>query len=368
MNKKTITLMIILTSLLALTISPQLSFATASTPDDLSVEGEKTPNEIKNLLPTFSVTYKNEISTLSAKNIEIVIEEKKEGWKWEIEQKSDVDPGETEEVKLKESLAPGREYEWKVRFQNNTGWSDWKKSNFSTAKFLDLPSDEAKNFLKAGNSPSNVRAETLKKSMKENSQKTVETLNSLNIFTLNDILSELTTSISSSKTAAEILQEMPKEKALEIVSSMIQMEKFEELEKIISQEEISKERLQTIYEGLPDQLQEKLEEKLPDDAKNRITALSGGVNSTIAIVLLVIILALTLVRYRTEKMRNKKEEKWNKIVAKFLSSRKNRMAITSNQPPTKAAGQVQKAIERLEVQNRVKLGKEDNDIYLIRKS
>jgi len=366
--KKKITLMIILISLLALTIFPHPSFATAPAPEGLSVEGGKAPNDIKSLTPTFSATYKSEISTLSAKNIEIIIEEKKKSWKWKIEQKSEVDPNETEEVKLKKPLAPGREYEWKVRFQNNTGWSNWKKSNFSTAKFLNLPSDEAKNFLKAGNLPSNVRAETLKKSMKENSQKTVETINSLNIFTLNDILSELTTSVSSSKTAAEILQEMPKEKSLEIVSSMIQMEKFEELEKIISQDEISKERLQTIYEGLPDQLQKKLEEELPEDAKNRIAALSGGVNSTIAIVLLVIILALTLIRYRAEKMRKNKEEKWNKLVAKFLSSGKNRMAITSNIAPKKAAGQVQKAIERLEVQNRVKLGKEENDIYLIRKS
>lgn len=370
--KKFVALTIILTSFLVLITVPENSEAdksTASEPEQLLVEGKRSPEKIKKLFPTFSATYKNEISNSSAKNIEIIIEDKDGEERWEIKQESKVNPNETEEVELKESpLIPGKEYEWKVRFQNKTGWSDWKKSSFSTAKFLTQPSKEAKAFLNSMDYSTNVRAKILKKSLNENDAKTVETLKSLNIFTLNDLLSNLTTSLDSPETAAEILQKLPENKAIEIVSSMIQMKNFEELESIISQEEISEEKLQNIYEKLPDPLQKNLEKELPEEAKNRIAALSGGINSTIAIVLLVIALALTLIKYRMEKVEKKKEEKWNKIVAKFLSSGKNRMSVTSNLPSQKVAGHAQSAIERLEVQKRVKLGKEDNEIYLIRKS
>nr|AGF93529.1 hypothetical protein FLSS-10_0004 [uncultured organism] len=345
--------------------------STASNPEQLLVEGKKSPNKIKKLFPTFSATYKNEISKISAKNIEVIIEGKDIEKKWEMEQKSDVNPNETEEIQLKGSpLIPGKEYEWKVRFQNKTGWSDWKKSSFSTAKFLNLPPEEAKEFLKTATSCPEIRANVLKTSMKENSSQTIDKLKSLSVFTLNDILSELTNSINSPQTAAEILQKLPKTKSFEIVSSMIQMKNFDidELENIISQKEISEEKLQNIYEGLPDQLQKELEEKLSEDAKNRISALSGGTNSTIAIILLVIILALTLLRYRMEKVEKKKEEKWNQILAKFLSSGKNRMVIPSNLPPKKSAGRAKSTIERLGVKDKVDLGKEEGEIYLIRKS
>ncbi len=340
-----------------------------SSPENLLVDNERSPQSLKNLSPTISAIYKHKNPTSSAKNMEVVIEENGSSERWEIEKEVDLSLNERGNLKFGEVLAPDTSYGLKVRFEDSSGWGDWASDNFKTDDFLGLDVEEAARFLVSG-APLGTKAETVEEALEQDLDSTMEVIKRLSTSDLAPLLSKMALSPYSPSHSATILEESLLERSVDIVKKMIEAENFEALDKIFYSPELSKDKLVQITEELSEEELATLEKELSGPTKRRIPALSSNeYYITIAIFVAAIIAfvgSLLVIGYIL--ITRTRRRIWNNLIKDFLSGDADKAAVSSNLSPEKEVQRAQDAIDRLELGEKVGLAKKDSKVVLVRKS
>ncbi len=352
---------------------------TPKEPENLKVNNTESPQNLDDISPEFSAIYEHENPKSPAKEMEVIIKKESMKENWKLEESPEITSGERASAEFEPKiLVPGEEYEWKIRFTDNSGSGPWTEGQFETEELLDLPHEEAERFLDpfgSLNIERSQRAKVLEEALEENRESTMEIIESLSYQELVNLSVDLTNTIDSPESAAKILNSVPEEVAIDTVFTLGVQERYEVLDNIFMQEEISEERLDLVYESLPGEddpqfnrnMKKEFEEELSEEAIERIPTLAGGIWSTVAIIILVIFLVILLSFYRKKAKEKSRNDIWNKAVGRFISSGKRKVGIKSNLPPQKEASRAKKAIERLNVKERVRVAKDGNKIVLERK-
>lgn len=347
-------------------------------PEELLVEGEKAPQDLGTLSPSFSSIYSNDNPADDAENLEIALWRSGKDVLWRAVQEVDLGVGEKKNLDYKgRILAPSTSYHWKVRFRDKSGWGPWNENEFSTADLLSVSTSEAENFVSSGSVSSSRKAKAVEEALEKDIGSTVDLLEGISEMTLSDLLTEMSSSSNSPEHAAMILENLPENEAVEVVRAMMGFGKFQALDTIFSQENtLSTSKLSQIYESLLTKEKESLEEELSPSVIERLD-LEGGDGGGIPLILKValvlgILFVMIKVRSRITGLfggggGGGVGDKWKKLVNQFSESDRSRMMIKSNLPPEEIVESTNKAIKELGEEGEVKLGKEGDEIYLVRK-
>lgn len=338
-------------------------------PENQLVSGKSRPKDLNTLSPTLSAIYKNKNKFDKAKKAEIIIlnEKKEEIWR----QKKDIDIKNGNRLKINYSslLSPNNSYRWKIRFKDKSGWGPWSESKFRTGGLLSLKRKEAKEFLSSFSISIKNRTSAMERALESNPSETIQIVKEVKPECLARVLVEMTNFSSSPRHAAKILEELPENKAVITVRAMIGYKSVEELDKIFLREELSEKRVKLIYSSLLQEEKKILKENLSSESLSRVK--SGGYFSIIFPIFVVIIGMVLALIYRRKVsnvlgLRSGKEERWDNLIREFLNSGKEQMVINSELPPTKELNEANRAIERSGKQDKIKLGRRENEICLIK--